>query len=265
MMQHNIDIAIVNEHWLSANRMTALKFSGYKVSNHFCRCRYIHGGVLILIKDNLRATEITQITEISEEKNSELTAIRIDSNKSVILAAYRSPSGNLNIFLEALNDALDIISQLYSYDSSEKRALAELQETFGLQPQFSESSRVTKTTATCNDTIFGEENKYYTCTTLNWFMSDHQKQLMVVENNIQEPKSKKQRIKVRNIRKENIYRFKSYLSELDWSHLLCQKHAPAAYAAFHSLWMSLTYISLKKIKLFNHKVTNLINAGIRKN
>ncbi|KAJ3659608.1 hypothetical protein Zmor_011289 [Zophobas morio] len=256
MMQHNIDIAIVTEHWFSTNKMTALKFSGYKVSSHFCRCRYIHGGVLILIKDNLRATEITQITEISEEKNAELTAIRIDSNKSVILAAYRSPSGNLNVFLEALNDALDIISELYSYDniyvagdfnvdflkdSSEKRALAELLETFGLQPQFSEPSRVTKTTATCNDNIFGKENKDYTCTTLNWFMSDHQQQLMVVEfeNNIQAPKSKKQRIKVRNIRKENIYRFKSYLSELDWSHLLCQKHPPEAYAAFHSLWMSL--------------------------
>ena len=97
--------------------MTALKFSGHKVSTHFCRCRYIHGGVLILIKDNLRATEITQITEISEEKNAELTAIRIDSNKFVILAAYRSQSGNLNVFPKALNDALDIISELYSYDN----------------------------------------------------------------------------------------------------------------------------------------------------
>lgn len=81
------------------------------VSN-FSRNEHIRGGSLILVKQDIESTDIPAITELSMECHIEMCAVGIKLlNKKIInILAYRPPSGDIDLFITCLSQALDIAS-----------------------------------------------------------------------------------------------------------------------------------------------------------
>lgn len=131
------------EHWLTEEEVVTLKLEGFKVASSFCRKNKGYGGVLILIASSWDFIPLAKINKLSLEQICEISAIYIPIYNLTIVNIYRSPSANLEYFLEILdrtinqldfttkvlicgdfnvkfnsneNDALDVINLLESYN-----------------------------------------------------------------------------------------------------------------------------------------------------
>ena len=57
--QYDVDILCVVEHWLSADELCLIKFSGYVLVDYFCRPKNgMHGGSAIYAKNTLKAVKV---------------------------------------------------------------------------------------------------------------------------------------------------------------------------------------------------------------
>lgn len=104
-----LDILCISEHWLNTNECNEFTIEDYILTSYFCRSVRIHGGVSIYVHKTLQDT-VTPIDlkKYSREIHCEFAGLRICD--TVIITFYRSPNGDVKIFLENLNVVLSHIS-----------------------------------------------------------------------------------------------------------------------------------------------------------
>lgn len=83
---------------------------GYVVSSSYTRTDHHGGGVLIMTKSEINGMERRDLVNLSVEMVCEVAAVEIISYSLVIVAIYRPPSGDFDVFLNRMNEILDILS-----------------------------------------------------------------------------------------------------------------------------------------------------------
>lgn len=248
LMNTNIEVVTITEHWLNETLMNNLKVTNYIIGSYFCRTKHIHGGVVIFVKNHTKFNEINEINKLSEEKHIEMACIR--TNNSITIGIYRSPLGDLKIFLEKLNIALTYIDKNYKNEnillsgdfnintlikSKARQDLEDLLTTFNLHRTTNDPSRITNMSKSCIDNIYTnitEKGSELYAKTINLHISDHLGQLLELKSNHKVPKTYKS-IKHREINEINTHLFKQKISTTNWDEIIGNKSAQEAFSDFH--------------------------------
>ena len=91
----------VSEHWCNANNFDLAKLDGFSCASLYHRNVFSCGGVAIYVKTDIKF-KVIDVSKFCIEKLFEVTAVLISHLNTILIAVYRSPSGNINIFMEQL-------------------------------------------------------------------------------------------------------------------------------------------------------------------
>ena len=82
-------------------------FDNYKLGGSYCRTMYEMGGVCIYVQESLNYVRL-DLEKYCQDKHFEVCAIKIhlDTKSVRIIAIYRAPSGNFDLFLSKLDVVL---------------------------------------------------------------------------------------------------------------------------------------------------------------
>ncbi|XP_047040975.1 uncharacterized protein LOC124645228 [Helicoverpa zea] len=182
-----VQVMCITEHWHRNSEIIFLNNSNYTVQSSFVRKETIHGGSLIIVTNNLKCKERSDIVKLSVERNVELSCVELE--QFVIICVYRPPSGDFNTFESVMENSLSKLnstskSLLVCGDfnvnilesSSLTTRLLNLFKSFNLVNLFLEPTRITATSSTCLDNIFTNCSATETLIT-NGLTSDHCGQL----------------------------------------------------------------------------------------
>ena len=117
----DVDILCLTEHWLD-QKLTLVKFLGYRIADWYCRPTGKHGGSVIFIKDKSICTKYATISDLSMESVLEISSVFIKSLDLLCICIYRTPTNSclhFNQFLAKLYDVLNIVF----YDNSNIRCI----------------------------------------------------------------------------------------------------------------------------------------------
>jgi len=243
----NPDVVCISEHWASEENIETIHISNYEMRAHFCRKQYIHGGVAILTKQTMLSKPI-KVDKYSIEKEVEICGIRLPELHSIVVAVYRSPQGSEELFLENVNKVLEKLTKTYKkyniffigdyninilQNTNATKELLEVMAQNGLHPAFNEPSRITSISQTCIDNIFVNiPSESYSGQTINLHLADHLGQLISVASI--KPEKRKNFVRKRAMKKDNISKFKTYLDTIDWNIIYNPElTAEEAYNVFH--------------------------------
>lgn len=223
LIDSNIDILCINEHWLVEDEVEYITLEGYYLASNFSRKSNIHGGVAIFCKNIYNCSTITQINKLSVELHCELTGVVCD--KFIIITTYRSPSlGDFDIFLQTLANVLNFISQKnknviftgdfnvhFNNPDKHVHAIINIFSSFGFIACNTSPTRLEN----CLDNIFINFS-FDNCKLhiLDPKLSDHAGINLSV-NNCRPPQLSK-KISYRPISDIGLFHMNSYLQQIDW-------------------------------------------------
>jgi exonuclease III len=101
-------IMCLTEHHLKDYEIDNLPIDRFKLGSKFCRHKFKNGGVCIFIREDLDFVTVS-LDKYCKEKDIEVCALKLNLTfiKLIILAIYRSPSGNFTNFLKNLDSVLN--------------------------------------------------------------------------------------------------------------------------------------------------------------
>ena len=226
------DIACFTEHWLQNNDIEKVYLKDYILNSYFSRSVFRGGGTAIF-SSNLKLSD-TQCLVEPVEKDCEfcLSEFTVNNKKILTLCTYRSPSGDVNVFLSKLDEMLFGVSSAnrfilvcgdfnvdFTSDNDNAYSLLQLFESYGLSPLVEGVTRVTPHSATQIDNIFSNiGNDGVECRIYKSHISDHFGQILKIRfsNELQKPKVLKKRF----FTHQNITRFRYYLQNESWQDVI---------------------------------------------
>lgn len=102
------DIVCLTEHHVNFSNRENLAISGYNLATVYARSQLKNGGVAVFCRKE-DFTVLHSINNFSIELHCEVAAVYISSLETIVIVFYRSPSGDMNIFLQVLNEILSKI------------------------------------------------------------------------------------------------------------------------------------------------------------
>lgn len=162
----------------------------------FCRNEGQHGGSAIYCKKGIKCVERTKIGKTSVSGVFECSAVECSLGKTsgtLIISVYRPPSGDINIFLNKIEQLLlnvfkenklvflsgDFNIELLQ-DSGIKTEFLSIMNSFNLNITISENTRISDRSASCIDNIFTNSDYIYALA-FEGHISDHTAQKIVFE------------------------------------------------------------------------------------
>lgn len=229
-------IVVLSEHDIKENEINNVTFDNYTLNSFYCRKTSVKGGVLIMSKKSLKFKKfnISDFDYLSHDKLLEFCATKFVCNeyRFIVVGVYRSPSSNVKEFLNRLNI---LISKMLSRclnlvivgdinidvlkDSLEVRDLSKILISHGMDYLVEFPTRVCTTTATCIDNILTNIAKnQLKVEGLVTNLSDHDGQLLLIENKLLHGTKKKESITVykRPFTTSNKKLFLKMLEEESW-------------------------------------------------
>jgi hypothetical protein len=229
--------------------------------SHFSRSNHAHGGTVIYAKNDLTIKNRPDIVHLSAELDCEIAEIEIVDFNTIYCCIYRSPNGNLDIFLYKMNSLLQIIAQEVKYcfvlgdfnidnliKSKESNELNDLFLSYDCENIVKEATRVQGNSASCIDLRF-TNTKTFSVTLNKNRVSDHYG-LEITHNIVKfcnEPSFCPRRIFLNNNLKRKL---KEIMVTETWSELDNATDTDEMYNYFHK--KLLTYID-KVVPVKKHK------------
>lgn len=247
----NLNFLCLTETWANENSINSIHFSDFKLSTYFCRTSQKGGGVAIFSKPNLNINKI-DIDKYCVEKHIEMCSLscKLGSKESfIILTCYRSPSGDLNIFLENIFDVLNILFKQnvniilngdFNIDSNKNfndfNRLCNLLTCFNLKPTVGWPTRVTNTTSTIIDHIFTNIIDNSLAVVVDNNISDHRTVLFQFNS---EPCSNYAPSSCfrRSFNDNSVSNFQFALKNENWSEIYNLSDMDEAYDYFHKIFL----------------------------
>lgn len=172
---NNIDVGCVTESWCINGETDLLHIADYTVAAYYERRSMTHGGVVILLRDDLSFRSCEKINLLSVESAFECAAVRVtcDSHDIVIVCIYRTRDGSIPLLLSKLEECLAVVTSMrgvnrimicgdlnidYLTDGNDKKELVDVLSSFNLYCVFNEPTRVAAHSSTGID---------YICTNFN--------------------------------------------------------------------------------------------------
>ena len=189
-------IVCITEHHLKDQEINLTAIDYYKLGAKSCRKQYRNGGSCIFVHESINYNTIPT-DHIYKEKDLEICAIKLGLYKTniIIIVVYRSPSGDYNYFLKKLEILLKSLCTIktkfiicgdlnvdYLHHHSRKQQLDLLLANYNLTSIVNFPTRTVNGSSTAIDNFFIDISQNYTIKPLVNGMSDHDAQLLVMEN-----------------------------------------------------------------------------------
>jgi exonuclease III len=224
-------VLCLSEHHKNYLEFQRTSLDCYSLGADYCRTSYTKGGVCILEQDKLRFVNI-DLAKFCKDKDFEVCAIKIylETKKICIIAIYRAPSGNFDIFISNLDSILKKLFTVtvdfiicgdininFLVDSDRKSQLEALLKTYNLTSVVNFPTRIQQNSATAIDNIFIDITRYgnYSISPIVNGLSDHDAQIITL-NSISVRASTNKRMPIRKINEYTINDFLLKLSFETW-------------------------------------------------
>lgn len=175
-------ILCLSEHWKTEDQLKNYSIANYNLLSAFCRAENQHGGCAIYIRDDLEKFQEKNLGQVSEKGHIECAAIegKISIDKIIIINIYRPPNGDINIFLQKINEILstlvpekETVFLLGDFNidllkaNKNQAEFVNLLKSYNLHQSIFQNTRITPTSQTCIDNIFTNYNNSYTVQVIN--------------------------------------------------------------------------------------------------
>jgi len=222
------------ESWLKPGELPHIQ--GFEVCTQFSRTNNEHGGVIIFARPGLSYKHLANIITLNKEFVFECCGITTqlpDLGTIVLISIYRSPSANLNEFMERLEDMLNMLPNTniiicgdfnvdFSVATKESTLLVSLLSSFNLKITVSDPTRISNTSATTIDNIATNMcDDVFTTSVLDTDMSDHRALLFSIAC-LPKPVATFRYSRV--FSKTNINKFKQALQNSNWESFLLENN-----------------------------------------
>ena len=172
----------ISEHWLGADEMAGYCVANYKMGAFFSRSIRAHGGVVVLVRDDVEFVPLS-LGDFCVEMDGEVAGVRLLKQKIVLLSVYRSPAGDLDVFLGVLSQVFvgvrtghdrivlvgDFNVHFQRENDANARKLRNFMTEFGLHSNFCEPTRFEN----CLDNIFLDVGERSWSNVIDFSFSDH--------------------------------------------------------------------------------------------
>lgn len=170
---------------MSNKEIDCLYFDNYSVVSSYCRTSHIHGGAVILAKNNVvnLCTERNNIRDLSVEIHCEMCAVELTNYNLLVITIYRSTSGDYDIFLDTIFKLLELITKTNfkiilcgdlntHFNTLEKNTIkfTDLLLTFGLRTSITRNTRLN---ACLDNIIVNLDDHYFYTDVIDTALSDH--------------------------------------------------------------------------------------------
>lgn len=109
------DALIFTEHWLRTDEFKSIYIEGYTNATCYSRSQLSHGGSCIFVKKEYSFVELDILKQKSQELDCECTAVQVEELGMIILSVYRSPSGDIDNFINIMESILDFLVSKQKY------------------------------------------------------------------------------------------------------------------------------------------------------
>ncbi|KAG5884475.1 hypothetical protein JTB14_019013 [Gonioctena quinquepunctata] len=106
LAENPFHVLCFSEIWLTSGQIPYTGIGNYTLASFFCRQKFKHGGVAIYVMNNVTSLVIN-VEKFFTEIAAEFTAIKVEN--SVIVTIYRSTNGDLELFLNSLENMLEYL------------------------------------------------------------------------------------------------------------------------------------------------------------
>jgi hypothetical protein len=210
------------------------------------------GGECIFVHEDLEFSSIS-LDKYCKEKHIEACAVRLKITpiQLRILAIYRSPSGNFTNFLRNLDSILNTwhsnkvefvicgdININYLENCNKRQQLDALLQTYNLIGTVSFPTCKSKASTTAIDNIFITKTKNYNINPHINGLSDHEAQIIMVENMVPTKQTNKITTK-RDINEQSILEFQLPLSHENWEDIFMEGDANTSFNKFLNIYLRL--------------------------
>ncbi|XP_031350575.1 uncharacterized protein LOC116176232 [Photinus pyralis] len=278
LLDKNLDIVCVSEHWFTDVNVTdALRIGPWSVAAHFTRINSIHGGVLILIKETYKLKKPPSFISLAAcEIHFEICGLQLSSNV-VIVAIYRSPLGDFNVFCDKLEHVLEELRSYsavivgdfnvnFAEDSIRSHAVSNMFVRHGFIRTIFTPTRGKN----CIDNIFINFSiNNYTSSTTETGLSDHLGQVVRVYDNCGLSDKTYVTTTFRPLSQSGYHKLFLSLSQYEWNNILNERQcANASFQCFFDKFYNtfLESFPIRKVRSrscdnngtwFNHSLRNL--------
>ena len=161
-------IICLTEHHLKEYEINKICVDNYVLGANYCRATYKNGGVCIYIYNSIKFDSLS-VSNYCVERDIEACAIKLNLTNItlIILAIYRSPSGNFNNFLQKLDAILNKLHNNkveyvicgdvninYLENCDRRKQLDALLNTYNLIGTVNFPTRIVKVSKTAIDNIY---------------------------------------------------------------------------------------------------------------
>ena len=180
-VNQNIVAICLSEHWLKQEEIVNLRVSDFVTASFFCRSQRKRGGVAVMVKKAVQVVPLV-IDSLSIECDAELAGVLLPDVNLIIIATYRSPTGNFENFISTITNALDSINFKskkivvvgdfnvhFNKDDQNAKRLCDVFAEYGLFSNFSEPTRC----GNCLDNVFSNVRDNLANAPVDFLFSDH--------------------------------------------------------------------------------------------
>ncbi|KAL3287314.1 hypothetical protein HHI36_001789 [Cryptolaemus montrouzieri] len=108
-MDEKSSYVAITEHWYTNTEVECINLKGYRRLSAFARETLIHGCLSIFIEEGIvDVEEVKYVVQKSVEGIIEFSSVVNRKCKLIIIAIYRPPQGNDDVFYDILADVLDL-------------------------------------------------------------------------------------------------------------------------------------------------------------
>ena len=247
------DIVLLCEMWLKKDTENKINMPGYKCY-HKHRIDTLGGGVSILVKQQLRSRERSDLIIPTVHFEYNVVELKTNSSNVLLISGYRPPNTNPRKFMNEYRVVLTRLKELKGHEliigmdhnfdllksanNNTTSRFLDLNIERDLTPCITKPTRVTNRTATLIDNILISNRLQYNYTPYVVVddLSDHYPVLVVI-NNIEHCKKDKVKIAKQKIDSKSIGLIKHDLNNIDWN-CIDNMNVNESFDCFHSLLTS---------------------------
>lgn len=211
------------------DQLQELGICNFNLVASFCRGNGQHGGAAVYVRKDITSFERKSLQKLSDQGIFECAVMdcKIGDEKFIIASIYRPPSGNMDVFLEKIEQLLLNITTEnktiflagdfninFNEESSNALDVLSIMCSFNLKRTIFENTRITNTGGSCIDNIFTNKEDYEACVLIN-HISDHTAQQVTIHI---KKEIGYQNFK-RTFREENKKQFADTLKEETWEEI----------------------------------------------
>lgn len=254
-MNSQIKFLCLTETWAKDDTIEHLRFDNFYLGSYYCRKNNKGGGVAIWVNNEVNV-KVIDVGRFCVEKSIEICAIKVslNNNSLIIVNCYRSPSGDMNVFLYNMNGVLNYLYKpninfilcgdvnvdgciVDGLASKEFRMLCNVTSSFNLLPIVNWPTRVTDASATIIDNIFTNIDCTEKCIVVDNIISDH-RTILLQSNLLSSNKNQNQPFFYeRRIFSESLMsRFLADLSNHNWNTLYFLDDIDKAFNSFFDIF-----------------------------